>query len=123
INISEKTYQKIQAARSILGCHSINDEFIHLLAEHAIKDIKFKKFKVRETIQDPNSRYLTNQTKREVYEKSNGICENCGSVFLLQYDHIVAFSKGGKSIPENLRLLCFHCNQRAWFKTCNPDPP
>lgn len=121
INITEKTYQKLQEARSILGCHSINDEFLSLLSEHAIKDVKFKKFKVRETIQDPNSRYLTNQTKREVFEKSNGICENCGSVFLLQYDHIKAFSQGGKSIPENLRLLCFHCNQRSWFKTCNPD--
>lgn len=121
INISEQTYQKLQEARSILGCHSINDEFLLLLTDHAIRDIKFKKFKVRETPQNPSSRYLTNQTKREVFERSNGICENCGSVFLLQFDHIEAFSKGGKSVPENLRLLCFHCNQRSWFKTCNPD--
>ncbi len=121
INIADKTYNKLHEARSLLGKPSINDEFLYLLAEHAIRDIKFKKFKTRETTQDPDSRYLTNQTKREVYEKSNGICENCGSLFLLEYDHIKAFSKGGKSETANLRLLCFHCNQRAWFKTCTPN--
>ena len=120
VNICETTYKKLHEARSLIGKASINDEFFNQLAEHAIRDIRFKKFKTRETPQDPDSRYLTNQTKRMVYEKSSGICENCGSLFLLEYDHIEAFSKGGKTVPENLRLLCFHCNQRAWFKICNP---
>ena len=121
INISESTLNKLHEARKLIGKSMINDDFLYALSEHAIRDIKFKKFKVRETPQNPDSRYLTNQTKREVYEKSSGICENCGSLFLLQYDHIKAFSKGGKTEVSNLRLLCFHCNQRAWFKTCNPD--
>jgi hypothetical protein len=119
INVSETTLQKLHEARSLMGKYHINDECLNKLAEHAIANIKFKKFKVRETKQDPDSRHITNQTKRETYEKSNGKCENCGSIFMLNNDHIEAFSRGGKTIPENLRLLCFHCNQRAWIKIYN----
>jgi 5-methylcytosine-specific restriction endonuclease McrA len=119
INVAETTLQKLHEARSLMGKFHINDECLRKLAEHANANIKFKKFKVRETKQDPDSRHITNQTKRETYEKSNGKCENCGSIFMLNNDHIEAFSRGGKTIPENLRLLCFHCNQRAWIKIYN----
>lgn len=52
-------------------------------------------------------------TRRLVWQKSGGRCENCGSDFALQIDHIHPRAMGGSSTPENLRLLCRSCNQRA----------
>lgn len=41
-------------------------------------------------------------------------CANCGRMSLakgaFQVDHIVAMNNGGKSVPENLQLLCRKCN-------------
>src|SRR5579885_382847 len=57
-------------------------------------------------------RYVQAQLRREVWRRAKGKCENCGSFHRLQVDHIRPLAKGGTSIKENLRLLCFHCNQR-----------
>ena len=29
----------------------------------------------------------------------------------MQGDHIVPWSKGGKTLPDNLQMLCARCNQ------------
>lgn len=121
ICVYQKTLDKLNEARELIAHHRIDDEFFFKISEYAIKEILFKKFKVRETIQDPDSRYLTNTTKRTVYSESEGKCENCGSIFDLEYHHVESFCLGGKSEPQNLKLLCFNCNQREWIKICNPD--
>jgi 5-methylcytosine-specific restriction endonuclease McrA len=51
--------------------------------------------------------------KREVWTKANNQCENCGSTYALQIDHIQPQSLGGTHDEGNLRLLCRTCNQRA----------
>lgn len=122
INVAESTIKLLENAKSLMGKYSINDEFLKKLTEHALENITYKKFKTRPTEQNPNSRYITNQTKREVYEKSQGVCENCGSLFMLQFDHIEAFALGGRTEARNLRLLCFHCNQRSRIRTYSQDP-
>ncbi len=49
-------------------------------------------------------------------EKNDGVikCEVCGkqlhSISDCHFDHIVPFSKGGKSIKENCWILCVNCN-------------
>ena len=40
-------------------------------------------------------------------------CANCGSVHALESDHILPKAKGGADTPDNRRLLCRSCNQRA----------
>lgn len=122
INVAESTMKLLENAKALMGKFSINDEFLKKLTEHALENITHKKFKTRSTEQNPTLRYITNQTKREVYEKSQGVCENCGSLFMLQIDHIEAFALGGRTEARNLRLLCFHCNQRARIRTYNQDP-
>ncbi len=122
INVSNDTMKLLEKAKSLMGKFSINDEFLKKLTEHGIESITHKRFKTRTTEQNPTSRTITNQTKREVYEKSQGVCENCGSLFMLQIDHIEAFAMGGRTEARNLRLLCFHCNQRARIRTYNQDP-
>ena len=62
---------------------------------------------------DGNSRYVSKSIKRFVFERAQGQCEHiypsgkrCCSQFQTQFDHIVAFSKGGTTIIENIQLLC-----------------
>lgn len=43
----------------------------------------------------------------------DGSCVNCGSTHALEVDHIIPRALGGSDAPENLRLLCRSCNQRA----------
>lgn len=45
--------------------------------------------------------------------RAQGICENCGSVYALERDHITPKAQGGSDEPHNFRLLCRSCNQRA----------
>ena len=50
---------------------------------------------------------------RTAYERQKGVCPKCGGHFEfeeMEGDHIVPWSKGGKTIPENLQMLCRRCN-------------
>jgi hypothetical protein len=62
-----------------------------------------------------NSRYVQVQTKSQVWKRDLGRCQNCGSTYALQMDHIKAFAAGGKSTADNLRLLCRNCNQSRGY--------
>lgn len=53
------------------------------------------------------------ETKRTVYEKQDGKCNICGNHFDYrdtQADHIIPWSKGGKTVIENCQILCRRCN-------------
>ena len=56
-----------------------------------------------------NLRTFDDDEKREAYERQKGICPVCGQHFEyeeMEGDHIVPWSKGGKTVPENLQMLC-----------------
>lgn len=55
---------------------------------------------------------LSNAVMSEVWIRDNGKCIQCSSIEDLEFDHIIPFSKGGSSTPENLRILCQKCNRR-----------
>jgi hypothetical protein len=57
--------------------------------------------------------YISMKVEKEVWQKAEGKCTNCQSVFALEIDHNIPVSLGGDSKPGNLRLLCRNCNQRA----------
>ena len=59
------------------------------------------------------SRYIPRAMMRIVYERDIGKCRCCSNTSNLNIDHIVHLGRGGKTAAENLRLLCFSCNQRA----------
>ena len=51
--------------------------------------------------------------KRAAYEMQLGVCPRCKGHFEyeeMEGDHIVPWSKGGKTVPENLQMLCRRCN-------------
>lgn len=59
-------------------------------------------------------RKFKDKDKRSAYEKQNGICPICGKHYTIEEmegDHIVAWSKGGKTTIDNLQMLCKKCNR------------
>jgi len=59
------------------------------------------------------------QVYRQV--RKRGKCEICCSTYALEVDHIVPRALGGGDTPENLRLGCRACNQRAAIEHFGPD--
>lgn len=58
-------------------------------------------------------RAFTEAQKRRAYERQNGLCAKCGEHFEfedMQGDHIVPWSRGGRTVDENLQMLCRKCN-------------
>ena len=58
-------------------------------------------------------RLFDKRTARSTYEKQNHKCAICGGVFefeKMHADHIVPWSAGGHTIPENCQMLCRDCN-------------
>ena len=59
-------------------------------------------------------RAFTKSQKLAAYEKQSGICPVCGEHFEydeMEGDHIIPWSEGGKTIPENCQMLCKTCNR------------
>ena len=60
-----------------------------------------------------SKRVFTIQQKRTAYEKQGGICPKCGGHYAfeeMEGDHIIPWWRGGKTIPENLQMICTKCN-------------
>ena len=57
--------------------------------------------------------HISVHLKRKLYSDAQGCCQyenpdgnRCESQFQLQIDHVIPVRWGGKTMPENLRLLC-----------------
>lgn len=57
-----------------------------------------------------DSRAINKRLREKVYKKCNSQCSLCGSQEKLQVHHIKEYSKGGRTEPENLTLLCVDCH-------------
>ena len=58
-------------------------------------------------------RAFSEAQKHRAYQKQGGICPMCGKHFEydeMQGDHIIPWSKGGRTVDENLQMLCKQCN-------------
>ena len=58
-------------------------------------------------------RQFEDEDKRTAYEQQKGICPICKKHFdydKMHADHITPWHAGGKTIPENLQMLCRDCN-------------
>lgn len=65
-------------------------------------------------------RQFDRTTKLSAYEKQAHKCIMCGKEFAFEKmdgDHIVPWSKGGKTVPENCQMLCKECNLKKSAKT------
>ena len=56
------------------------------------------------------ARSIPKSVRKDVLRRDNYQCQNCGSQYDLEIDHIFPFSRGGGHEPENLQVLCKQCN-------------
>jgi len=64
-------------------------------------------------------RAFTDEQRVTMFRKYNGICQKCGKEIKwdeFNADHIVPFSKGGKTTIANGQLLCASCNSTKGAK-------
>ena len=66
-------------------------------------------------------RLMTKELRTQIAIRDNYTCQICGKYMPdgvgLHIDHVIPVSKGGKSVPSNLQVLCSKCNGRKSFKT------
>lgn len=61
-----------------------------------------------------NLRTFSDKIKITAYERQGGVCPICGKTYALgemEADHIVPWSKGGKTDAENCQMLCMKDNR------------
>lgn len=138
--VGQKTLAKIEEVKALLGPKGADlshDELLQVMADAAIEKLSEKKFgKLRvqkakvetegekakallgasQVEKSQNQRYISQAVKHQVWQRDGGRCTKCRGQRHLQYDHIRPVALGGQSDVANLRLLCFHCNQRAAFR-------
>lgn len=49
--------------------------------------------------------------QRQLVAAAGERCANCGADEKLVLDHVIPIAKGGKSVFDNLQLLCAECNR------------
>ncbi|WP_346293525.1 HNH endonuclease signature motif containing protein [Sphaerothrix gracilis] len=72
------------------------------------------------------SRYLSEETRQQVRQRAEHLCEYCHASEQWQYvsftvDHVIPLTKGGSNTLDNLALACFHCNRRKSNKVSTID--
>jgi hypothetical protein len=120
IIISDNSYQKLKALQA-LKAHSCKnlDELIDKMYEelNTLWNPMLNPTFSSRTTKNENKRYISKSDKSTIWERDKGKCQNCGSTYAIQIDHIQPFSHGGKTNLGNLRLLCRNCNQSKGTNT------
>lgn len=65
---------------------------------------------------------MTKELRERILKRDHYTCQKCGLSLkkephlLLEVDHIVPISKGGKTVEDNLQTLCWSCNRQKGSK-------
>jgi hypothetical protein len=93
--------------------------FIEFIEGNSSNEIPLKKFKEKEISKQSSRKTLRKinwRLRAAILIRDNCICKMCGTSsaknpdVTLHIDHIIPYSKGGETLPENLRTLCSQCN-------------
>lgn len=116
ITILDETFVQLQKVRDLLGGYWNNDELLQKIISDEILKIEKEKFKTSSKDSPPPvevKRVISANLKKKVYARDSKKCVKCGSTHNLNFDHRIPYSLGGKTNEQNVRLLCFNCNQRS----------
>lgn len=114
----------------------VNYQRYSYVAEDVVYSVGFtieEMEKMRERLREinyamPLSRYsqqnqrkmMTKELRQKIMLRDNYTCQKCGKHMPdrvgLHIDHIVPISKGGRSVEDNLQVLCDKCNYRKGTK-------
>lgn len=97
-----------------LDAKAIQEEIKNLMSDPEVQ----KKAGIYEYILEGNEKVLSlrifdDDIKKTVYTQQEGKCAICGKPFEIgemHGDHIIPWSKGGKTVIENCQMLCRDCN-------------
>ncbi|MBL6989259.1 MAG: HNH endonuclease [Bacteriovoracaceae bacterium] len=122
LSIKKETFAKLEKLKGLLAHkkdHSTED-LLDIMLDNMIVATEKKKFKSLKATkahkQQKQTRYIPKATRQVVYEKANGKCQNCGSIYALEIDHLESYAKSGSNDTTNLQLLCRQCNARKNIK-------
>ncbi|MBQ3634580.1 MAG: DUF262 domain-containing protein [Bacteroidales bacterium] len=104
----------------VLNAAEIETEVARLMADSDVQS----KPGIYEYVLDGDEKHLgirlfDANTKREVYERQNGVCNICKEHFEIEQmeaDHIKPWREGGRTIAENCQMLCRKCNREKGGK-------
>ena len=107
-----------QHGDTLLDTEKLEDEVSKLMQDEDVT----KKSGVYPYVLDGNESHLnirsfTKKQITEAYERQGGICPQCGDSKVydaseMEADHIIPWSKGGRTEPDNCQMLCKDHNRR-----------
>ena len=99
----------------VYNIDEINKKFDDLLKDSEVDNKKgIVQYLLSKKEKYLNLRVFDDAQKTIAYNHQNGICPICGEHFEyneMEGDHIVPWSKGGKTTQENCQMLCKRCNR------------
>ncbi len=128
VTIGQTTHDKLLRAQALLR-HRVPsgdfDQVLELALDALLRDLERQKFAAtarpragRAGAAAGDSRRVPNHVKRAVHARDGGQCafvseqgERCTERGFLEFDHVVAFARGGPPTEPNTRLLCAAHNQ------------
>lgn len=113
LTVNDSTYQKLLKLSAMSG-KSVDDLLDCLLEKELNKNIA--KIKQVPTNSDKKSRYIPIAIRTHAIRVADGKCQNCGSIYRLEFNHKIPFAKSGERSIQNINLLCRSCNQRQMVK-------
>lgn len=123
--ITDADRERMEYARQLMSHRDPHGSLAHLhrVALDLLID-ELEKEKIGETdaprgIEASSSgRYIPRSVRREVWKRDGGACtwvsstgRRCGSRWLVEFDHVDPFARGGEATADNVRLLCRTHNQ------------
>lgn len=100
-------------------CEELEEEILSLMADDEVTEKKgiyeyILSGKDENIAKKLSKRKFLEKDKRTIYERQNGICPICGEYHDysdMEGDHIIPWWRGGKTIIENLQMVCTKCNK------------
>lgn len=115
---SQTRYQQQNYVRTPYSVDMITEDFFCDYAWLEDRDAQLQEINYECNLRDYHSknqrRLMTKELREQIMERDNYTCQICGKYMPdrvgLHIDHIVPVSKGGKTVPSNLQVLCSVCN-------------
>lgn len=117
--IREQTrYKQINYVRTPYKVSQIVDSFSCSYKFLFNRNEQLKSINYECTFKEYNSKnqrkLMTKELRQQIINRDKYTCQLCGKYMPdevgLHVDHIVSISKGGKTVPSNLQVLCSKCN-------------
>ena len=113
------TYQQVNYVKYASKVDVIDGSYSFSYADLHNRYIQLYSIGLTSTLSEHAVKYqrslVTKGLREKIARRDNYTCQICGKYMPdgvgMHIDHIVPVSKGGKSVPSNLQVLCSKCNQ------------